>query len=69
MPDTTWAGWIGAPAEDEQELVALGVTLGPRDEASRTWENCRVPELALDRMDQKWGRWIWGLKPDEKPAS
>lgn len=69
MSETIWTGWIIAPIEDEQELIAMGVTLGPRDTLSPSWEECRLPDSALNQMDKQWGRWAWGLKPEEKPAS
>lgn len=56
-----YRGWIHGRHEDAEVLEALGVKLGPWNEDLQAWTNCDVTPAVLDRLDKRWGRFLWGL--------
>lgn len=66
MTATEFIGWI-KPATREfdvntcrQELTALGVVVGPWDMFAAEFVDCKVSEQAFDKLDDLWGKYIWG---------
>ena len=50
-------------------LESLGVELGAYDELFEGFEECRVCEETVDRLNPYWGRFVWHFKPiDVMPA-
>lgn len=63
-----YTGWIIASPDDRLELEVLGVELGDWDQETGCFENCKVPAPALEKLDRYWGRFTWGLEPEEASA-
>jgi len=58
-----YVGWIAAGREERGFLEGLGIRLGRYDENGCEFQDCRVSAEALGKLDQHWGRFIWGLEP------
>ena len=61
-----YKGWIIADYKDKEFLEKLGVKLGQYNEKTNSFENCEVPMEVLNMLDNYWGRFYWGLFPEEK---
>ena len=60
-----YVGWI-VPAPDtdaRQDLEDLGVLVGDFNPRSGAYERCRVSDEAMERLDARWGQFIWALAP------
>lgn len=68
-------GWIQHnDREDTREsatdlLRDLGITLGPyfphpTYAGFGQFDNCVVPDEALEKLNPYWGRFVWGLEPE-----
>jgi len=56
-----YQGWIAAPEGDSWLLETYGVILGKRNGSG--WDKCKVPCAALNKMNERWGEWVWELSP------
>jgi hypothetical protein len=56
-----YRGWIHGDQKDEEVLRELGVKVGEWDESLKAWTLCDVTADVLDKLDRRWGRFIWGL--------
>lgn len=57
-----YRGWISGEKSDRDILQQFGVKIGPWEESIEAWTPCDVTPEALHRLDQMWGRFIWGLE-------
>lgn len=46
--------------EDAQLLLQLGIELGSYDSEEREWWPCKASGRSLFKLDDQWGRFIWG---------
>lgn len=61
-----YKGWISAEAAEEGDFLKnLGVKLGSWVQSEKMWKDCEVSEDALNTLDSYWGRFVWGLTPEE----
>ncbi len=58
---TVYVGWIGGKESDRQALESLGVQVGTWNQEGGCFDRCEVSLKALDRLDKKWSKYIWGL--------
>lgn len=56
-----YRGWIAADESERERLEGLGVTLGPY--VGDAFENCHLSLATLEKLDQFWGIYVWGLEP------
>jgi len=63
----THKGWIVAPLEDKPLLEGMGIRLGPFDADEIVFNDCEVPDEAMESLNPLWGRIYWGL--DEGTAA
>lgn len=56
-----YRGWIHGEEKDAPALRDLGVKLGAWDEHLKAWLNCEVTPDVLDKLDSRWGQFVWGL--------
>jgi hypothetical protein len=62
-----YRGWICCPSEDNREfLESLGVVVGSWNDEMMSFDDCEVSDEALDKLDAHWGRYVWGLEPEEQ---
>lgn len=64
-----YRGWIGACESDATYLKRLGITLGDYNHEDQSFDDCEVPETAMDELDNYWGTFIWYLVPEETEMS
>lgn len=62
-----YKGWISysrmlSEETARAELEGMGITLGPLDRETQTFEDCLVSEAAFDKLDSVWGPYVWGLR-------
>lgn len=60
-------GWIKPCDRDvdvdahRQKLASLGVEVGAWDMFDAEFVGCRVSDSAMDKLEDLWGEYIWGL--------
>jgi len=54
-------GWISGEYEDRNILYSLGISFSHYAHSIKTFQDCEVPEKALNQLDPYWGRLYWGL--------
>ncbi|MFB5758972.1 hypothetical protein [Paenibacillus medicaginis] len=52
-------GWIAAPLNDKYILEEIGIVLGQYN--SEQFEECIVADEVMEKLDQYWGHYWWGL--------
>lgn len=66
--DPVLVGWIKPLRSDfdieqcRKELAACGVEVGAWDMFDREFVNCKASEAALDKLDDLWGDYVWGME-------
>lgn len=62
-PEGEYHGDIYALEHDADELLKLGVEIGPFRAGLGCFENCHLSSHALQRLQVLGGKYLWDLKP------
>ena len=65
-------GWIMALnhlGDKGQELKEMGIVLGPFDQKTQIYSNCKVPDRAFVQLLKRRGRFLWHLRSVEGEIS
>jgi len=62
---TIYRGWISGRQKEAELLTSIGIKLGPWDPKEEVWSPCDVPVDAMEKLDPRWGQFIWGFESVE----